>query len=279
MGHDLSMHFASTSVELDHVPPSLIMTGAAPAVWHDETSHLRALGEALRKVIDVCEVRPVGILLPPWLGVARPRAQQLSTHLGIPCGEVLSEPGQAAGFRFESARDRALERLEVKVFEEAVQTLEPTGEGWKVIGASGTTLECQGVLLALGGLLGGGLTFRPPSEGRLSLGPRANLNTPFGLPLGLGVDGTPIRDSSSLHGLPGHTWLRPTNAAASLERLGIQCNPDGFPLFRTHDDGASGPIPRAFRVAGECVAGVPRTWLASMRSGIRAGRSLCDELL
>src|ERR1019366_7630074 len=79
------------------------------AARHDDDARLAWLAERLREALSGRAEGGglAGIVLPPSLGVDRPRSQALSERVGVPCGEPIAMPGGPAGLRFERARDRA----------------------------------------------------------------------------------------------------------------------------------------------------------------------------
>src|SRR5208282_133147 len=104
--------------------------------------------------------RARAVLLPPSLGVERARATALGDLVGLPCGEALGAPGGPAGLRFERARDRALAAAGVVRVEGRAVRVSPAEARWIVWSGDGS-LEADAVVLAVGGLIGGGIAYDP----------------------------------------------------------------------------------------------------------------------
>jgi hypothetical protein len=102
-------------------------------------------------------------LTGPWLGLERDVASELRAQIGIPIGETTSLPGGVAGARFERARDRLFEQLGLRSILGRGDRVEPRTSGVRVIassagGAEPEVLEADAVIVATGGLVGGGLS-------------------------------------------------------------------------------------------------------------------------
>jgi len=230
------------------------------AARHDDDERLDWLATRLREGASRLG-SAVGVLLGPWLGAAAARAERLSSLVGLPTGEVLLGVGSAAGMRFEAARDRLLDKLGVKVVRARATTIERHGDRFRVA-LEQITLTARAVVLATGGLVGGGLRYAPPE--RLADGdlpPRGGL--PFSLsvdaPVTLASRGAMLEVVSSLHGpeLDETAWPNPSEPGV-LEVVGVRC--DGV---------RAGP---GLTAAGDVIADRPRTLLEAVASGIRAGR-------
>ncbi len=88
------------------------------------------------------------LLTGPWLGATAPIARQLSEAAGAPVGEVTSLPGEAAGRRLASALARALGDAPRRGAVTVGPDLTVAGERF------------DAVVLATGGVVGGGISFR-----------------------------------------------------------------------------------------------------------------------
>ena len=174
-------------------------------------------------------------------------------------------PGGPSGLRFERARDRALASAGVARVRERATAVEWGEATWRVVTDGGTTHETDSVVLASGGLLGGGVEYTP-SEAIVSseLPPfaRAPLRMGIRAPLALGSRGRPLELPGSLFGLPPEALAWPFALDALLDRVGV--------LVDENCAGIAVPRPGLF-AAGELVADVPRTWLSAFYGGVRAG--------
>jgi glycerol-3-phosphate dehydrogenase subunit B len=232
------------------------------AARHDDEARLSWLADRLREGLRRAGSRFDALILPPSLGMVRARAGRLSALVGLPCGEAAGLPGGPSGLRFEGARDRALaaagaERLLVR----AIRVVR-SAEGWRVGLAEGSPLEATAVVLAAGGLIGGGLAYTPGDAAEASVLPPAS-PAPFRLGLDvpgvtLGVRGRRLESPSSLFGVAPESLAWPFAADPWMERAGVLVDEDG----RATPD---------LYVAGETVADAPRTWLVALASGCRAG--------
>jgi glycerol-3-phosphate dehydrogenase subunit B len=240
------------------------------AARHDDQERLGWLSERLRDALARAGGTFAGIVLPAALGLEYPRAHALSTLVGVRCGEASGLPGGPSGLRFERARDRTLLAAGVKKLVAVATTVErkdlrgPSAARWRVTTRAGGALDADAVVLAPGGLLGGGIEYSP-SETMLAsvLPPRAR--PPFRLtieaPLALGSRGRPLDLPGSLFGVAPESLAWPFVDDPLVCRVGVLVAVDG----------AAEAV--GVYAAGEIVADAPRTWLGSLASGIRAGAS------
>jgi len=245
-------------------------TDADIAARHDEHRRLEWTAVRLREAMARASERIGAIVLPPWLGVARERATALGKALGVPCGEALGSLGGPSGARFEHARDRALEAAGVTVvFARATHVVGEAG-AWRVALEAGETgaepLEGHAVVLATGGVLGGGLAYTPNGAyiaNALPGAPRPLLHLTCEATVTLGAFGRPLDETSSLFGAvpEAHAW--PFVTAPLLEHAGVLVR-DGCAVL-----GAEAGL----YAAGEVSAGAPHTWLASLSRGAHAGEA------
>jgi len=243
--------------------------GALPdadfASRHDDDGRLGWLAERLRESLGRRGGALAALVLPPSLGVERARAEALSRLVGAPCGEAIGLPGGPSGLRFERARDRALSTLGVERVQERAAAVERAGARWRVLTEGGGAHDGDCVILATGGLLGGGIEYSP-SETILAsaLPPRAcpPLRLAIKAPVTLGSQGRPLDLPGSLFGAPPESLASPFVVDPLFDRAGVLVD----------DQGAACGIPeRDVFAAGEVVADVSRTWLAALCSGVRAG--------
>ena len=140
------------------------------AARHDDEARLGWLAERLRDALaraaDGDSI--AGLVLPSSLGVEHARAQALSDRAGVPCGEAIALPGGPSGLRFARARERAfaaagIDRVTGRVTRAVHADVERRSKG-RPCGVStveGQSFEAYAVVLASGGLLGGGIDYAP----------------------------------------------------------------------------------------------------------------------
>lgn len=254
---------------LRHVDERLL-PAADFAARHDDEARLGWLAERLRAALSRARARFDALLLPPSLGVERERARALSARVGLPCGEAAGLPGGPSGLRFERARDRALAAAQVEHLRGRATAVEREGSPWRVALAEGTALEATAVVLAAGGLVGGGLAYTPGDAAEASVLPPGS-REPFHLALRapgvrLGAHGRPLELPGSLFGIPPESLAWPFTADALMDRVGALVD----------DDGRAAP---GLYLAGEMVADAHRTWLRALESGLRAGSSAARDAL
>jgi hypothetical protein len=177
--------------------------------------------------------------------------------------------GGPSGLRFENARDRALLAAGVTVVLGRALRVSHDGEpgahaAWRTELEGGEHLEGHAVILATGGLVGGGLEYTPAGAyfaEVLPATPRPLLRVTCEAPVQLGAFGRPLDDASSVFGAPPETHAWPFVETPLLDHAGVRVDVDG------NVRGA----PRGLFAAGELAAGPPHTWLAALTSGTRAG--------
>jgi glycerol-3-phosphate dehydrogenase subunit B len=242
------------------------------AARHDDDARLGWLAERLREAlaIEFAGNTVAALVLPPSLGVDRARAVQLSALVGLPCGEPLAMPGGPSGLRFERARDRAFGAIGVERIEGRARRVErtgaPYGGGWRVTTTQDESLDADAVVLATGGLLGGGIEYAPSESILATTVPprsRAPLRATIDAPLSLGAHGRPLESPGSLFGLAPEDIAWPFSTDGLLARAGVLVGEDGR---------CAGAPPGLF-AAGELVADAPRTWLGALIAGATAGVS------
>ncbi len=246
------------------------------AARHDDASRLGWLAERLREALARAEAHWVGIVLPPILGLERACADVLSQRVGLPCGEAVGSPGGPAGLRFERARDRAFSSAGVVKVAGRASTVEARGETWRVVTEDGQVLDAYAVVVATGGLIGGGMAYAP-SEAILATALPSHVSPPIRLtlkaPLMLGAHGRPLDTPGSLFGFAPESLARPFSRDALVETVGV--------LAQTPDTGVpgGGGSPPGLFAAGDIVADTPRTWLGALTQGAQAGTSAAHVAL
>ncbi|WP_437634481.1 FAD-binding protein [Sorangium sp. So ce854] len=241
------------------------------AARHDDPARLSWLLERLHQALDAAGGAGA-ILLGPWLGARAPRAEALSARLGVPVGEALIGAGSPAGLRFEAARDALLAAIGATHRHGRVRAVSAGGDGRVGPGDPGdgvlihvdgedVPLAADAVILAIGGLAGGGVAYAPPAH-RAGPDLPARGAVPFALsiaaPVTLGDARGPLGVVSSMHGpeLDVAAWPRGDRPGA-LEAVGVRC--DGVRA-------APGIL-----AAGAAIAGRARTVLDAVTTGLRAG--------
>jgi hypothetical protein len=225
------------------------------AALHDQPERAEALAERLRSA----DPRAPAWLTGPWLGLEPGTALSIAKRLGRPLGEVTSLPGGPAGARFGLARDALLERAKVVRHAAKVTEVGRAGNVFRAEldgGSAPRQLEARSVVLAIGGLVGGGIRFR--GRGSDGSGFRVSLDAPVRVEL----DGEDAALFSALRGIDLATL-----GFGVFERVGIAVG------MRGAVDGEAGLF-----AAGDCVAGRARTALRAASDGLRAGQAALEYL-
>ncbi len=239
------------------VPVSLMYAGherrIAPADFaalHDEKPRAERLARKCTEAAKGCDA----VLLGPWLGVEPGTLELVRKSTPLKLGEVTSPPGAAAGARFEKARSRLFEQLSIESRGDAVVRVTSfDGTRHEVSTDVGTNGPFDGIVLASGGLVGGGVSL--VSSG--ALGGAFRLS--FEAPVQLGYDGEAIDHASAAYGFDPVTA-----GGAWIERVGV--------LAAASGRGAPG-----IYVAGDVVADRPRTVLSAAMDGLRVARHLLES--
>ncbi len=262
--------FALEATMLRHVDERAL-PDADFAARHDDPSRLGWLAERLREALTRSGKNAGALLLPPSLGVERSRAEELSKRVGLPCGEAIGLPGGPPGLRFEHARDRALKGAGVEVIRGRACRVEASAGKWHVgLGDNGDGgIEASAVVIAAGGLLGGGLEYQS-SEWILSAALPPFAREPFRCtiegPLPIGSHGRPLELPGSLYGMAPESIAWPFVDDPLMNRVGILCAADGR-------------VAHGLYAAGDIVADQRHSWLDALASGARAGTAAAREAL
>ncbi len=132
---------------------------------HDDPQRLGWLAARLREAIPRGGEDVAAILVGPWLGAEAPRAEALAKAVGLPVGEALAPLAATAGLRFEAARQRLLAARGVRRLHGRVTEVVPHEGGARVVLAMGDPITADAVVLAIGGLVGGGVVYAPSEHG------------------------------------------------------------------------------------------------------------------
>jgi glycerol-3-phosphate dehydrogenase subunit B len=228
------------------------------AARHDDPERVRWLAAQLRGAPDLKDKR--AIMMGPWLGLRTNVAEQLSRELEIPVGEPLSIPGGVAGLRFEHARDALLARSGIeRVPSRAHAVRSSHAKDRAIVEFETGVLEADAVVLAMGGLTGGGIVWAPDaSEHGFAL------SLDCAVPFALG--GERLLSSGSPCGplFEAFAWSG-KGPRCGFERVGIWTGDDG----RARD--REGRAIERLYVAGDLAADAPRTVLEAIRSGVSVG--------
>jgi glycerol-3-phosphate dehydrogenase subunit B len=200
------------------------------------------------------------LLIGPWLGLSPASVERVRSELRRPIGETLSDPGGAAGQRFEAARDAWLERAGIPVLAAHVESVERRGARYDVLARAEPDAplapvadDIETVILAIGGVAGGGIRFLAGNgpEGRsFSLSLQAQLALRLG-----------GREVSIQSGALG----------ADLQQIGVEALLDvGLSVSE-----AMLASPPDLYAVGDVVAERPRCALEAVDSGLTAARAAC----
>lgn len=248
-----------------------VLPDADFAARHDDEDRLGWLAERLRDALSHSGRALSALVLPPALGVERARAEALSKRVGMPCGEAIGMPGGPSGLRFERGRDRALSSAGVVRVRARATKIDRAGSRWSVVTDGADTHEGDAVVLATGGLIGGGFEYAPSETMLASVLPpraRAPIRLAIEAPLSIGSRGRPLELPGSLFGIPPESLSWPFAADALFDRAGLLVDENGAAT----ETGGLGLF-----AAGEITADEPRTWLAALWSGLRAGAAAARE--
>lgn len=230
--------------------------------WTRELEEGRAGVELLRQLSETPS-RYSGFLCGPWLGASQQGVQRIQQQLERPIGETLSEPGSAAGERFVESRARLLRSSSIQfVTGRATAVRFKTGswfcEGdFSADGAELSEHEFRHVILAVGGLVGGGVRFLSGEERKGGRSFRLSLEAPVRLRL--------RRREVEVHSGPQGVDLQALGMDA-LAQVGVSVG-EGFRVDSQ---------PGLFAV-GDVVADEPRTALNAIESGLAAARGILDD--
>ena len=207
------------------------------------------------------------LLFGPFLGLDPTVAETLTEALGLPVGETLSPVGGVAGLRFERARDRLLGQLDVVT--QPGWTTAIRGEAGRVIVelSGDAMLDGNVVVLATGGVAGGGILLSKAMLGGLD--ENAGREPAF----------VPSLDCGAVLAARGQVLSLPSSAyGPSPEELAWSAVPGrpllesvGFAVADGHGLLPEGDAIDWLLVAGDAVADRQRTVLEAIRTGLRAG--------
>lgn len=258
------LRFRAVDLAMLRMADERVVPDATIAARHDDPARLSWLAEKLRAVLAAAPATKA-VLLPPCLGAVRERATELSSAIGVPCGEVAVGLSGPAGFRFAAARDRAFEAHGIRTLIAFARDVVEQEDAVMVELEDGDTLRAETCILATGGLVGGGLVYAPSetsAASELPNDPRPYLHASIGQ-VPVGVRGQLLDVPGSLFGVAPELLAWPFVEDGDLERAGVLVSREG--LVRGL---------RRIYACGELLADRPRTWLDAARSGIAAGSAV-----
>jgi glycerol-3-phosphate dehydrogenase subunit B len=225
------------------------------AALHDDPKRVGWLVDRLRESPAIGAAR--ALVMGPWLGLRPGTAAEIARGIGRPVGEPLSLPGGVSGLRFDRARDALLASIGVECVADWVDRIHSEDRGARITLASGATLNADAVVVASGGLTGGGIAWDGSPLGFTTSPAQVG---------SLAMHGRPLYPSGSPGGdlFESHAW-RGTMLAAGIERVGVWA--DGRGIVRLAD----GSVLPWLHAAGDLVADVPRTMLDAIGSGLSSG--------
>ena len=241
------------------------------AMRHDDEARLGWLAERLRDALARTGHGIRAVVLPSCLGVEYPRAQTLSERVGVRCGEAIASPGGPSGLRFEGARDRALADAGIERVQARATGVDRKGNVWRVATDSTADrfLEADAVVLATGGLIGGGIDYSPAESIFASALPpfaRRPFRLTVDAPAVLGAHGAPLELPSTLFGSPPESVVWPGLDDSLMDCVGVLADADG----RTES---------GLFAAGDLRADRPRAWLDVLATGAAAGAAAAKTAL
>ena len=258
-----AVSFVALDAQLNRFKDERVLADAEIAARHDDEARLDWLAERIREILSR---NPgfVGVILPPWLGTKKSLADILSKKVGIRCGEALTGLAGPSGARFVSARDRAFAKASIDVISGWATSARASKSGWRVDLEDGTSLDADAVILATGGLVGGGLAYSPAASAvgaELPPNATATIRSTVACDVVLGERGEPVGPPSSFFGAQPEAIAWPFARDAWIERVGILVDDLG------RARGAGGSL----FACGDALADRPRAWLDALASGARAG--------
>jgi glycerol-3-phosphate dehydrogenase subunit B len=225
------------------------------AALHDEPERI----DTFAQILDESARGHDACLVGPWLGTVPSTAVRLQSSVAVPVGETTSFVGGPAGARFENGRDALFRSRSIESVRARMTAIEARGERWAVRfeGADDgdDELEAEAVVLATGGVAAGGIELAWIPERGVH-----GFRLPFKAPVLLSLDGEPGDSGGSLYGVSLET-----RGLGLLERVGVDADANGTAFLR-------GVSSAGLFVAGDALAGRPRTVLEALQSGVRAGR-------
>jgi glycerol-3-phosphate dehydrogenase subunit B len=263
-----AMRFEPVSVDIVDGDRERWMPDAELAALLDDDVRCRDVARRLRDGTRGFDA----VLTGPWLGIDTDAAAVISREASRPVGEALSLPASSAGLRFTRARDRLLSAVGVTASRGTVAEVIASGRGVIVrLQAEADAIECDAVVLATGGLAGGGILY-DPSEMDVAPEMPAAPRDPFASSVRsdavLAFEGRPVSIVGSMFGLDlaRLTWPSSAHASWALDTL----------CYVTRDHACvdrDGRVLQGVWAAGQVASPRALGVLGAVESGVLAGRS------
>lgn len=223
------------------------------AALHDDEARRAWLVDRLRESLAHAPDADA-VLLPPMLGVDEKTIEHVRAAISIAVGESLCDPGGPRALRFVRWRDAALRALEVEVVDGDVARVAATSATF----SDGRSLSCDAIVLAIGGLVAGGLSLASLDDRQV-----ARVGVDIDAPeITVFSHGEPLDPPASLFGHEGHRLI--LGASSLLDRAGV-------PIERSRVCDRRGRALSWLFAAGDVVADAPRSAMNALTTGIAAG--------
>src|SRR5262249_36997255 len=150
------------------------------------------------------------------------------TAVGLPCGEALLGAGSPAGLRFEAARDRMLDAIGARRVRDRVIGITGAAKLSVALARDDVALVVDAVVLAIGGLVAGGVVYAPAAQAASAEWPALG-KVPFELSLAANValsggGPEPMGIVASMQGPELDLSAWPVDGRATLvETIGVRC--------------------------------------------------------
>ncbi len=259
------VEFVGIEAELSRIDSERSLDDAEMAELHASRERLGWLASRLREALATAGPGlPIGaVVMPPWLGIGHERATELSALVGVPCGEHVGGVGGAAGRRFEAARDAAFKSTGIQMRTAWAKRITPFEKGWRVECEQQETRDADAVIVASGGLIGGGLEYKP-GEVRAAAELAEFSPTTFHSTIQgdfiIGMHGRPQEIPGSSAGIAPESLAWPFETDPTLEKSGILMSPHGEVLNA-----------KWLFAAGDVTSDRPKTWLEAFVQGVSVG--------
>jgi len=209
------------------------------------------------------------VLLGPWLGISKPRRDELTGAMNRPVGECTSLVGGTAGLRFEHHSSAVLAKHGIQTRRFRLRSVQVASSSITLHSDSADdTITASSAILATGALISGAIAYCSPEwDAAAEIPERAHppLRTAFDCPGELRFDGQPVRVPGSLYGLNLEDLSWPSAQQLwKLDHAGLR-NDQGRVIAR---DG--NVVPRLF-TCGEAGEGSAHSAIDAIRTGWRAG--------
>ena len=254
--------FAADASLLRHIGDDCVPSACLAELYAEDPSWLMARLMESRAAHPGAEA----ILCGPWLGAEIAMAPSLSAQLKLPIGEAFSGLDSPYALRFRQARKRLVSAAGIRLLSDRASRIEPQLDVQCVTLQHGADMRADHIVLAVGGLTGGGLVYQPAfTHDGIDFPPsgKCPFRLSLAVPATLMAYGKPLRVTSSVHGpnLDNLAWPKDADPGL-LEAVGISTGASGIGALR---------LAPAVWAAGDVLADRQRTIVAAVESGLRAG--------